>query len=927
MAYIEPNSELRLLAGINIDQDYNHTLFFNSREKQATFFKSRTVKTFDKLSYQRKERGYIRVNCIPEEVYGCNYMMYKNTNFDPQNLERWIYCFVESIEYINNNCAEIRYTVDRMQTWMFDYKLGDCLVDREHTLTDVPGQFVFPENITPFDYAYHSTMRFQYLPATYAAVLYLTEPLDSPDEGYDIYQLNIENGEHLYGMTPTNLYVYPGIALSEADFDRYFNGNDEYFCAFKYHNPTDQSNVPPTLTHILRLIADKKFSTIGGGVSEISAVAGVFVVPIEALKINTQFIREESVPLNLNNIVGGRTTLPVTRFDRLIYGDETYIPRNGKLLTYPFAYYRLSDYNGNAQDLRIEYFGDDERYNKINIDQSWLGPSSTIAYPINYKDVARNKFNSIYITRSFGVGYTGNNLTEFLNRNTWSMIGKVASNFSGLPMASADYFVGSAKANALLNEAHNTMDVVNSLQGTISPSTREIGARVGSADTQKAFAIQNSVGRNLGNSAVNAMTSTASDLMGFGIGMMTAQAIPDKAYVTTSPDNFIAGDGFDGIALFAMIPVKQSAQQIDDYFDRFGYKLLTTHRPYVDEAKTGDRPVSDLRGVWNYIKTVDCVVHHSNPDSAAIGYSAQDEAIIASIYNKGITFWFDNEKIGDYNTYRNANSIFNPQPGPTPPPVPTTKNGIDISRVNVNCYWNDEIDNWSPVTAFDMDSVKNSGGDYAILRIGGADEYGDTTDVQQGFYFDGAFESSYQAARAAGLKVGAYYLVNCMTVQEAVAEVNHIVSLFQQFNYPVLEGGFWLDIELNAVPEGKTRRFTSASASVQNAMIAELKAGIVNGIAPYAETFVGLYTNPSGLEHYGFKSLSVYAQTPLWLAYWSDYYDKGNPPEHILEKIRQLPDYPAIWQYGQNKLGVRAYNGTLVDGDYIYPPGWTPSQQ
>ena len=918
MAYIEPNSELRLLAGINIDQDYNHTLFFNSRERQAAFFKSRTVKTFDKLSYQRKERGYIRVNCIPEEVYGCNYMMYKNTNFDPQNLERWIYCFVESIEYINNNCAEIHYTVDRMQTWMFDYKLGDCLVDREHTLTDNIDEHLTPEPIAPFEFTFDNdqTTSVRKVYKYFAACVLLKREIKSAvNPGGGDIPLSFTPYKEL-GTTTGAMYAYVGVPYSTNERNIITTHQADYVCSA----PVELSN----FLHAVAFGIYKANNEDTGQQTKTTAddIISVFIYPLE------NFYQQYLVyDYDVTDAIMARSeqTISITRPEKFTYGAQNeYAPRNAKILSAPFCVLRVADLNGNEACYKYELFTPTNGY-YVSTKSNLIGSGVTIISPKYYQKTTDYTDSSVPISIDLSTYWSNSNVADYMRNNRIGIIGSAIG-------AAGELMGGVFTSAGLFNKAQ-TAEMYSKNYADLATNYKKGGRRYNKLMGQsldfsaQATDLYNQADDTLVNSTNAAISGGAEQLAAHALNTLKAAEAPNKTFGGTTEGNTDAAFNRCGYTIRTLIPIRESAQQIDDYFDRFGYKLLTTHRPYVDEAKTGDRPVSDLRGVWNYIKTVDCVVHHSNPDSAAIGYSAQDEAIIASIYNKGITFWFDNEKIGDYNNYRNANSIFNPQPGPTPPPVPTTKNGIDISRVNVNCYWNDEIDNWSPVTAFDMDSVKNSGGDYALLRIGGADEYGDTTDVQQGFYFDGAFESSYQAARAAGLKVGAYYLVNCMTVQEAVAEVNHIVSLFQQFNYPVLEGGFWLDIELNAVPEGKTRRFTSASASVQNAMLAELKAGIVNGIAPYAETFVGLYTNPSGLEHYGFKSLSVYAQTPLWLAYWSDYYDKGNPPEYILEKIRQLPDYPAIWQYGQNKLGVRAYNGTLVDGDYIYPPGWTPSQQ
>ena len=51
------------------------------------------------------------------------------------------------MEYVNNITSEIVYEIDVMQTWAFDYQLGQCFVDREHSATDVFGENTVPESL------------------------------------------------------------------------------------------------------------------------------------------------------------------------------------------------------------------------------------------------------------------------------------------------------------------------------------------------------------------------------------------------------------------------------------------------------------------------------------------------------------------------------------------------------------------------------------------------------------------------------------------------------------------------------------------------------------------------------------------------------------------------------------------------------------
>ena len=150
MAYVSPNSTVKILTKVNLDSDYNHTFYFANVSAQTYYFE-RKVKptsggvsyTLSNYSYQRVNRNTIRVEILADNLYDCNYMMFQNTAFG----NKWFYAFITKINYINNSVSEIEYAIDVMQTWYFDYELGECFVEREHTETDDYGEHIVPESI------------------------------------------------------------------------------------------------------------------------------------------------------------------------------------------------------------------------------------------------------------------------------------------------------------------------------------------------------------------------------------------------------------------------------------------------------------------------------------------------------------------------------------------------------------------------------------------------------------------------------------------------------------------------------------------------------------------------------------------------------------------------------------------------------------
>lgn len=148
MAYIAPNSDIYVLSGVPIDETYEHTIYFESANAQANYFISKRKYTFSQQSYQRMGRGYCRVEQLADNMYDCNYMMFRNTAYG----SKWFYAFIDNVEYINDNVTEIHYEIDVMQTWHFEYSLNACFVERQHPITDTIGSNTVPECLDLGDY-------------------------------------------------------------------------------------------------------------------------------------------------------------------------------------------------------------------------------------------------------------------------------------------------------------------------------------------------------------------------------------------------------------------------------------------------------------------------------------------------------------------------------------------------------------------------------------------------------------------------------------------------------------------------------------------------------------------------------------------------------------------------------------------------------
>ena len=100
--YIEPNSVIKLLNNVPLDNTYNHTIRFDSLSEQTTYFNSKVKYTFSNQSYQRVVKGRMRLGIGADQVYDCNYLMFQNTGFG----NKWFYAFVTGVEYA---CSKDHY--------------------------------------------------------------------------------------------------------------------------------------------------------------------------------------------------------------------------------------------------------------------------------------------------------------------------------------------------------------------------------------------------------------------------------------------------------------------------------------------------------------------------------------------------------------------------------------------------------------------------------------------------------------------------------------------------------------------------------------------------------------------------------------------------------------------------------------------------
>ena len=387
--YIEPNTIVRILKNCPLDTTYDHTLYFASTTDQENYFKGLTKYTLTNQTYQRVERGYMRVAIKAEDLYDCNYLMFQNTSFGT----KWFYAFIKSVEYVNNITSQIEFEIDVMQTWLRDYTLGECFVEREHSVTDNVGDNLVKEDVYFGQYVYENSKTFSSnglsLEDLSVVIMYNPAKFDPINlvTGIDNYRYN----ENLYSG------VYQGVRFIAIPATR---GNAEI---------------------IEPLITSTDFLSHGGFLS-------AFLMP-------TMFLPNKTVSLSdgieYNKMVSLYVNRP-TSFDG-------YTPKNNKLFTYPYTCAYLTSMRGRGNEFPFEYFAEEGKalfYAEGNL----CANPSVMAYPFGYKGVSQYLEGAVSIDSYPICTWGADGVTEWINNNLFKSMataGALVGIGLGVPPATA----------------------------------------------------------------------------------------------------------------------------------------------------------------------------------------------------------------------------------------------------------------------------------------------------------------------------------------------------------------------------------------------------------------------------------------------------------------------------------------------------------
>lgn len=326
--YIEPNTTIKLIYDCPLDGSYENTLWFDTVAAQTTYFiNTLGGHILQKNTYQRVNRGVIRVAKSADSIYDCNYMAFKNDNY----LNKWFYAFIDKIDYINNVTAEITYHLDLLQTWHFAYQVEQCFVEREHSTTDEIGDNIVDEGLDTGEY--------------------VSDDMTFVEIGENQPQFNIQ----IWATIDRNHDPVPGGVIINSAETPYYSG----LCCVDFPLTTQGINDAVSwINNIPPLYIDSIVSMNIGPAPQTDAPARPW--PVEVSKSSN--IQRDGGPI-----------------------------KNNKLYTYPYNFLYATNNQGGSAIYRYEFFGNrTQTYCDFRAFAAYSPKSTMILYPLDYKGVAVN---------------------------------------------------------------------------------------------------------------------------------------------------------------------------------------------------------------------------------------------------------------------------------------------------------------------------------------------------------------------------------------------------------------------------------------------------------------------------------------------------------------------------------------------------------
>lgn len=135
-----PGTLIQIIGGVSLSNNYEHSLYFPSSTEQNNYFAGKVVKTFNQFTYL-KPGNVIKVAGDVANARRWTYLRVLNGD------GLWWYHFITKVVYLNDSAVELHVELDVLQTYLHQWTMKQCFIERTHTATDNIGEHTLDEGL------------------------------------------------------------------------------------------------------------------------------------------------------------------------------------------------------------------------------------------------------------------------------------------------------------------------------------------------------------------------------------------------------------------------------------------------------------------------------------------------------------------------------------------------------------------------------------------------------------------------------------------------------------------------------------------------------------------------------------------------------------------------------------------------------------
>lgn len=471
---ISPSTDIRLLK-VPLTLDNKNQLTFNSKEEQYNYFNSLQCVQEDNCTYQRKD-NIIRFPTNIDNIINYNYVIYQNENYN----NKWFYAFITNMSYVNDNLTAISIATDVFQTWQFDIIYKESFVEREmcNVEEDTADNNLLVEGLETGEFKAQTTYEFNELEPVYV-IAYIGNKIGDNSINQNGYKYN--------GIYSSITFLLTNILSTVLNVINFDGNGDKIFTVFTIPKIAVQDTFNDTNT---------------------------FKV-LENFTQNPIFKTLNSRPQNLDG----------------------YVPKNKKLLSYPYCYMGFNPPNGNTKIYRYEDFANGTPVFKII---SEINPNPTVCFiPQNYMGISGDNVPESSSMNGYPqISYKNDYYNTWLAQN---------SEIINLNMQQEKHSYEVSQVMSGVNLTKNTINNALSLNiGGLLTDSINSGAEMANNDFNHEYYIKNQLAQ-----------------------VEKQKMLPDTANLSSSNATLI-GYNLNDKSIFTSYTIKrQFAERIDKFFDMY----------------------------------------------------------------------------------------------------------------------------------------------------------------------------------------------------------------------------------------------------------------------------------------------------------------------------------------------------------------------